>query len=317
MSEKAYVCEIPHAEAMERDDCSRDVKLYIPRNPIIPEKYDFVQGKDYAHSVIQQLKQNKNKYIPIANEQNPLRPPSGGLLDILVDSKGKIAHIVTIKKDAASPRTPGYHVHSAGFPTQESDWASFAHAPREAAEEILYLTRDGEALLPKEFQDSTKDEMKKLEGRALELGLKLSFGRNSELPARVKGGKDGITVYKGGELRSSVSGVFCLYPNIDFAMYREIELSPEDIIVHDLEGYWRDCVIFKVEDVKNKRFGEKVPALIMTYPREGNEILSCNREIIKKEVEYKPCSTVRQALYQLGIYPDDLTDEKADVFLKD
>jgi len=312
-----YLCKIPVAHASNNEVLTKDqtrrpyreIELVIPNEPVIhTDPREFGQSEQYVASALNELKKSKwFSSVEIANAENPLRPPSAGTLDVLVDSDEKIKYIVLFEKDKISPRASGYHTAFHGYPTSEKDWFNMAHIVREPAEEVLYTTRDGHAFDPF-VGDYTQKNIEKLYKNGFNLGL----GRQREWLPHIQGrGNDKLrVVYEKPGFRRELYVSFTWYPFVDAIQPREILLDIDDVWIHDLEGFGRDAVLIKPEDLKDKRFGDRVPAKVMSYPKdESGKPKSMKREITEREITFKPIAAVRQVLYDLGIYPNDWTDD--------
>jgi len=304
------LCKIPEAYVID-NGMNYCANLYIPENP---DTYDkpFDQDKAFSSYAVNQLREKGT--AKIATPEQPLKPPSAGVLDVLVDSDGEIKYVVMFEKDKGSKRTPGYHTTFHGYPQSKEDWFSLDHGGREAAEEVLYVS-DGLPLVPAINNGITKNEMKNIIKKSRKGGYDIDISPDRialfESEILTNPDMDVIKIFNHEGDCWEYRGSFSWYPFVDMINTRAIDLPVEGLMVYDLEGFWRDAVLIKPEELKNKYFGDTIPALVMENPKDENGIpVPGERTKTEKEIIFKPIPAAIATLHDLGIYPRDWIDEQ-------
>lgn len=295
-----HLCEIPEAYAVNQQNGSRWVELWLPEQPVMHTDAKFGQSAEYAGSALQELRTAGTARI--ATPEQPLKPPSAGMLDLLVDEHGYVRYIVMFEKDPDSPRTKGYHVTFHGYPSSSEEWHTFEHAKREPAEEVLYALPNGEAILPGDYRSITERALDQLARRLRDAhGIDVLFGYGDNLfhPHYVEGHDKILMQNDNGTDVFDAAVVW--FPYVDAIQYRHIPLVDAGMHVHDLEGFGRDAVLIRPDDLRGKQFGDRVRARVMRYPRKGKDIASYERIVEEGVITFKPIPALQQALHELDL----------------
>ena len=249
------------------------MRLTYPANPKkiegrLPENLQF------GIEVYQKLLQNGHSAI--ANEENPVRPPSSGSTYLFTDGK-----MVICRRDKGAPTHKLYHSAYAGFPDTfkavGSSEGIAQTALRESAEELLLITREKNPwlIVPTDSIDYTL-------ASAQRLGL--------ELPKRYVGvewadATDRLEVCdEQGNLlfthKALLDIIFESETSINALHLRRIPLSSEEVYPVDAEGmmkngrlihFNREAYLINPEDMSSIRFGGimKHPLVFQTRIQDG------------------------------------------------
>ncbi len=205
------------------------VRLFYPNNPKkidtrIPENLQF--GK----TVLNRLR--NLGYDQIADQQNPIKPPSAGSVYITLDDK-----LIIHRRDANARTNALYHSIYAGFTSSRdflySEKGLIDTALRETAEECLLITKDNDPYLivPNDSKQDTIESAKRLG-----LDLKPRFVDVQTLPANDTLEvltQDGESIYKTNVwLELYYTG----HTGISVILFRKLPLHSQEILPVDAEG---------------------------------------------------------------------------------
>lgn len=309
-----YLAEVSQAEVIrfnEGGEFKKEVHFFIPQRPITyPED---TRTQDWQH-VLNTLEALVDKgFSTIATPEQPLRLPSGGCLDIVRDATGKIYIPIEQRGEKPGIRAPGFQNPWLGYPESLEECLSGNHVKREANEEAIFsrnflpvaakrpnlegiYTWQQKLLVPNQ-----EIERETVIATAKKLNLQLAL-EYLEIVYDEESTNDIYYLYQGKERKARIKCSFTWYPTPDLIQIRRVNLrvTIDEVLIHHEEG--RDILVVREEDLKGKVFGDEIDVLRMST--RNNERIATPDKVV-----FKPTSSLRSALSQLGIYPYDWVEE--------
>lgn len=313
MSDK-YLAEVLQAQVIrfkEEGKFKKEIHFFIPQEPITyPED---IRTQDWRFVLTTLEKLVETGFSVIATPEHRLRLPSGGCLDVITDTTGKTFIPMEQRDEKPGIRAPGFQNPWLGYPESLEDCLSGNHVKRESNEEAIF-SRSYLPVAAKHpnlegiytWQQKLLVPPQRLERKvAIETArrLNLDFGLEELKAGYDKNAlRDIYCLYQAKERKARISCSFTWYPTPDLIQLRRVDLpvTMEEVLIY--HGAGRDILVVEAEELRGKIFGDELKALRMTNKNGG-------RVVIPEKAIFKPTSSLKGILNQLGIYPYDWVEE--------
>ena len=309
-----YLAEVSQAEVVrfiEGGKFKKEIHFFISQEPITYPEDTRTQNWQYVLNALGALADKG--FSVIATLEQPLRLPSGGCLDVIRDAAGKTYIPIEQRDEKPGIRAPGFQNPWLGYPENLEDCLSGNHVKRESNEEAIFsrsyipvtakrpnlegiYTWQQKLLVP-----SQKIERETVITTAKKLNLQLAL-EALEIVYDEEATRDIYYLYQEKERKAKIKCSFTWYPTPDLIQIRRINLrvTMDEVLIYHEAG--RDILVVREEELKDKVFGDEIEATKMTT-RNGERIA------IPNKVVFKPTSSLKSVLNQLGIYPYDWVEE--------
>lgn len=263
---------ISNGDMSLRDD-NLVMRLTYPTNP---KKIEGRLSENLRFGIDVYQRLLEDGYSPIADEKNPVRPPSSGSAYLFTDGK-----MVICRRDMGAPTHKKYHSVYAGFPDSfeavSSSRSITKTALREIADECLLITKDKNPclIIPKDSIDYTLES-------AQRLGLNLP---KHYVDVEWEEPTDRLEVYdEQGNLlfthKALLDIIFESETSINALHLRRIPISSEEVYPIDAEGmvkedrfihFNRESYLINPQDMAEMRFGDIIqnPLVFQTRIQDG------------------------------------------------
>lgn len=309
-----YLAEAPWINAIrfkKGENFSKEIHCFLPEKPNTYPEDTRNQEWNYVKGALKEL--IERGFTSLSSPLWPLRLPSGGCLDIITDSTGKVFIPIEQRDDNPKIRAPGFQNPWLGYPESLSDCIFANHVKREANEEALFSRRV--AVVSKKpnteglyvCHETLLLPSEELERKtALETAEKLGLNfpkENLSTKYDDEAIRDTFSLYRERELEAEIKCSFTWYPTPDLIQIRRVFLpvTIDEILIYHEAG--RDILVVAEGDIKGKYFGDTIEAIRMTTDKNGRRIAN------EDKVTFKPTSSLKGSLNQIGIYPKDWVGE--------
>jgi len=309
-----YLAEVSNALVIrfeEKGEFKKEIHFFIPKEPTTYPEDTRTQNWRFVLENLENLVETGFSIIATPNQ--PLRLPSGGCLDVITDSSGK--KFIPMEQRDIKPgiRAPGFQNPWLGYPENLEECLSGNHGRRESNEEAIFsrsylpvasrypnlegiYTWQKKLLVPpQEFERAIIIETARKLNLALGLEeLKMEYDETTP--------RDVYSLYQNKKRMVKINCSFTWYPTPDLIQLRRIHLpvTIEEILIY--HGIGRDILVVEAEKLKDKIFGDELKVLRMTN-KNGERV------VVSGKVIFKPTSSLKGILNQLGIYPYDWVEE--------
>jgi hypothetical protein len=272
-----------------------EVHCFLPEVPTVYTEDNRNQEWSYAAEAVKTL--IERGFATLASPLWPLRLPSGGSLDIITDSTGRVFIPMEQRDDKPGIRAPGFQNPWLGYPESLEDCLSGNFIKRETNEEGLYMCK-GSILIP-----TGELERKTALSTAEKLGLLNTRMEILNTDYDEEACRDTFFLYQGSQRKIKIKCSFSWYPTPDLIQVRNVYLpAPIDevIIYHESK---REIIVVAKNEIKRMAFGDTIEVIRMTTRQDGKRVAD------HAEITFKPTSSLKAVLGQLGMYPLSWEDE--------
>lgn len=309
-----YLAEVPQAQVIrfeEEGKFKKEIHFFIPQEPITYPEDIRTQDWRFVLTAFENLVQTG--FSIIATPGHHLRLPSGGCLDVITDAAGKIFVPIEQRDEKPGIRAPGFQNPWLGYPENLEDCLSGNHIKRESNQEAIFsrsylpvaakrpnlegiYTWQQKLLIPSQ---AIEREAVIKTARKLNLNLDLE---ELEIEYDESTLRDVYCLYQDKERRARITCSFTWYPTPDLIQLRRVDLpvTIEEVLIYHDAG--RDILVIEAEELEGKIFGDELEVLRMTN-KKGKRVA------VSDKVIFKPTSSLKSILNQLGIYPYDWVEE--------
>ena len=315
-----HLFKIPNAEITPLYGNGIRVTLNYPKNPELTEER-FPADPKRGIQILTDYKEKKR--AKLADAEHPIRPASGGVIDVLRDGR-----LVVTRRDNGAPAYKLHHDTALGYPSNEDETLRpDIVAYRKGAEEHLFFTREKphKLLIP-------RHEMVKRATIQAADKLGIDTSKSGIVPVNVwyRPGPDilDICAEDGRRIKfhyGFISLGFEQETGLDFLLTREWEWDPENMLPLDAEGeekssefnyFNREVFVLSPEDLKNKKEGDRLENAKVyrgAIAPEGGFIPERQaEEPFGTPYLFKPTPSLRRMLYGLGIWKGDWIEAEID-----